>query len=190
MPRLLSFPRKTRRFEALLVPHLEHLYRLAYRWCGNREDAEDLVQELVIKLYPRLDELERLERARTWLARVLYNLYVDEVRRRQRSPLVQAVAESEAVLSELSCDRPEPGLLAEGDELQMRLLQALRGINPDQRVVVTLHDVEGYTLEEIEQIIDTPLGTLKSRLHRARRALRDALDREPFPTPRRVNEQR
>lgn len=70
--------------------------------------------------------------------------------------------------------------------LQERLLDALRRLNPEQRAVVAMHDIEGYTLEELEKILEAPLVTLKSRLHRARAALRQALEMEPSAAPERV----
>ena len=82
-------------FEDLLRPQVEYLYRLAWRFTGSVADAEDLVQDVLIKLFPRTEELLGIERLRPWLARVLYNQYVDSVRQRARSPIVELVTGSE-----------------------------------------------------------------------------------------------
>src|SRR6266481_1462055 len=80
-------------FEVLLRPQVEYLYRLAWRFTGSVADAEDLVQDVLIKLYPRTQELLGIQRLRPWLARVLYHQYVDSVRQRARSPIVELVTD-------------------------------------------------------------------------------------------------
>jgi RNA polymerase sigma-70 factor (ECF subfamily) len=176
------------RFEALLRPHVDYLYRLAWRFTGNRADAEDLVQDLLLKLYPRTDELAAVEALRPWLARVLYRQFVDRVRSRDRRPGLDPALADDAVLERLPSEAEGPEARAERARWQERILAALQQLNPEQRAVVAMHDVEGYTLEELETILDTPLGTLKSRLHRARRRLRELLPMEPFADRERVNE--
>ena len=157
-------------FEALLRPHLDRLYRLAYRFTGTRHDAEDLVQELCLRLYDRLDVLRALESPRPWLARALHNLFVDEARRARRSP-VQAVGE----LPEVASEAAGPDRQAAAALTLERIAAALEHLPPEQRAVLAWHDIEGYTLEELADSHDLPLGTLKSRLHRARAALKDRL---------------
>jgi RNA polymerase sigma factor (sigma-70 family) len=154
-------------FEALLRPHLDRLYRLAYRFTGARADAEDLVQELCVRLYPRLEELRALDHAAPWLARALHNLFVDQARRAGRSPL-QAVDE----LPEVPSDAPGPDDQVALDLTLDRIEAALARLPADQRAVLAWHDIEGYTLEELADSHELPLGTLKSRLHRARAALK------------------
>jgi RNA polymerase sigma-70 factor (ECF subfamily) len=186
MARLPLF-RRTRvsaaQFEGLLRPHLEFLYRLAWRFSGSVADAEDLVQDMLLKLYPRAAQIASIEQLRPWLARVLYRQYVDLVRRRARSPEEPADLEALEAAAALE-DGPESR--AERGELRARLLAALDGLNAEQRAVVVMHDVEGYSLEELESILDAPLGTLKSRLHRARERLRARLGLEPSGDGERV----
>jgi RNA polymerase sigma-70 factor (ECF subfamily) len=174
------FRRHPPSFEQLLRPHLDRLYRLAFRFTGARDDAEDLVQELCTRLLPRLDDLQRLERPGPWLARALHNLYVDQVRHRARSP-VETVDEPPDVAAPGPDIEQLAGLTAE------RIAAALAQLPAEQRAVVAWHDIEGYTLEELADSQDLPLGTLKSRLHRGRAALRRLL-REPFGGPGRVEE--
>ena len=177
-------------FEALLGPHMSYLYRLAYRFCGDPDDAEDLVQDLLTKLYARPLELGQLEQLRPWLARVLYRMYVDRCRSTARSPVLRAGS----VASDADqCYHPGPGpeRETEFEALQQRLHEALQQLNPDQRAVVILHDIEGYTLSELQYVLEVPLGTLKSRLNRAHAQLRQRLETqtesvEPFPKHQRL----
>jgi len=175
----MKFFRRTS-FDTLLRPHLERLYRLAFRFTGSRDDAEDLVQELCARLLPDVETLRALERPGPWLARALHNLYVDQVRRRARSP-VDSVDE----VPDVESGNPGPEELAASDLTLERIAAALAQLPPEQRAVIAWHDIEGYTLEELADARDLPLGTLKSRLHRARAGLRRLL-REPFSGPGRV----
>jgi RNA polymerase sigma factor (sigma-70 family) len=179
------------KFEDLLRPQVEYLYRLAWRFTGSVADAEDLVQDVLLKLYPRTRELLDIEQLRPWLAKVLYRQYIDFVRERARSPLAELAADSEGEdnpLDTLPAVEGGPEDHAELSQLRERILAALERLSPEQRAVVAMHDVEGYSLEELATILETPLGTLKSRLHRARQRLRTLLPMEPFPAGERVND--
>ena len=174
-------------FESLLAPHMDNLYRLAYRFTGQRHDAEDLVQELLLKLYPKHSQLQEIEQLRPWLARTLYNLYIDTIRRQQRSALGNIDFDSEAELEALIDHAPEPEKRLELDDTGNRIAAALEQLKEPQRALIILHDMEGYTLAELAEILPHPIGTLKSRLHRARRQLRDLLSTEPFASERRFS---
>lgn len=175
-------------FEELLQPHLQQLYKLAYRFTGQRADAEDLVQDVVVKLYPRLQEMQKIEKLGPWLARVLYRHFVDRVRSKQRSPLY-LVDKDESVLDDYRDEMPDPAENVEAVLLQNRLQGALNQLNEDQHALMILHDVEGYTLNEIHNMFDVSIGTLKSRLNRARSRLRELLkNMEPFGVIKRVKD--
>src|SRR6266850_1731908 len=137
-------------------------------------------------LRPQVEYLYR----RPWLARVLYHQYVDSVRQRARSPVVELVTDEseDSPLDALPETKDGPEERAERSGQRERILRALDRLNPEQRAVVAMHDVEGYTLEELEKVLETPLGTLKSRLHRARQRLRALLPMEPFSPGERVKE--
>jgi RNA polymerase sigma factor (sigma-70 family) len=173
-------------FESLMRPHLRHLYQTAYRFTGSQADAEDLVQEVLVKLYSRVDELRTVEQLRPWLTRVLYRQFVDEWRRRGRSGEqveprhdYDGAEASLDPMDRLPSETPGPEQEAERRLDLARLEMALSKLNPDQRALVVLHDMEGNTLEELSPVLDCPLGTLKSRLHRARNRLRLELGMEP-----------
>jgi len=172
------FRTRAGRFDSLLRPCLDDLYRLALRLTCNEHDAEDLVQDLAIRLYPRLDELEKVECLRPWLARVLHNLYIDSIRKSRRRPHGYVDHESDRHLAELHDQCAGPERCFELDGLQGELEASLSRLSEEHRYVVIMHDMEGYTLNELTGILDVPLGTLKSRLHRARRLLRDMLGTE------------
>jgi RNA polymerase sigma-70 factor (ECF subfamily) len=163
------------RFAALVEPHYEVLYRAAYRLTRSTHDAEDLTQEVCVRAYPRLSQLERLEKPRAWLLRVMYRLFVDWTRRYERTHVesmetvdMEALESGEAGPAELV------DLLLDGRHLDL----AWQRLDREQRGLLALHDVEGYTLAELNQITGLKEGTLKSRLHRARVRLGKLLRRE------------
>ena len=173
-------------FEDLVGPHIDHLYRLAYRFTGSREDAEDLVQDLLVKLYGRHKEINTIEKLRPWLARVLYRLFIDKTRQASRSVLT--VVDSDVAPDEQIATEGATESVAEGVFTREKIQQAFACLNEDQRALLALHDIEGYTLNELVNVLDAPLGTLKSRLNRSRAKLRQELaTMEPFGTARRVN---
>jgi RNA polymerase sigma factor (sigma-70 family) len=169
-------------FERLLRPHVPALYRSAYRWTGAVDRAEDLVQQLLVRLFPRLAELRALEQVRPWALRVMYRIFVDELRRTRASPVqfgADATDDGAGVADEAWLDPgPEPAELVEQQLTQERLLRAWEQLGEEHRAVLSMHDIEDYTLPELAQIMDIPLGTLKSRLHRARARLRALLAEE------------
>ena len=187
MAKILAFTSKRTEqahFERMMRPHLEQLYRVAYRFTGSPHDAEDLVQDLLIKIYPRREELKKVEKLRPWLVRVMYNLFIDNQRRHSRSPVHLAVDNNEndeglGPLEQITaCESTNPETASVRDSDIHQLQAALSHLSDDHRLVLSLHDIEGYTLEEMTGIVGCPIGTLKSRLHRARARLRELLEDE------------
>jgi RNA polymerase sigma factor (sigma-70 family) len=178
-------------FERLLREHVPALYRSAHRWTGTADRAEDLVQQLLIRLYPRLPELRELDQLRPWALRVMYRIFVDELRRERASPVqfgIEAPSDAELPGDEDAWLDPAPGPaeLAEQELTQERVVRAWELLGEEHRVVLTMHDIEDYTLPELARIMDIPLGTLKSRLHRARARLRELLAAERIAAADRV----
>lgn len=171
------------RFERLLRPHIDTMYRFAYRLCGSRDGAEELVQAFLTRLFPKLDKVEEIENLSPWLCRGLYNLYVDDYRRLQRE---NTIFDTDEITDLASDDTDTTFVRASNTELSSRIESALDQLNPDQRLLVLLHDSEGYTLEELSRILQVPLGTLKSRLNRAHTRLKNTLSTEPFDDSVRV----
>jgi RNA polymerase sigma-70 factor (ECF subfamily) len=165
-------------FEALVRPHLEGLFRLAYRFTRSREDAEDLVQGLLVKLLAQPERLGEVEQLGPWLARSLYYFYVDHQRQRRRAEagLGVRVADEAALAGVVDEQREGPEQAAERGQLGRRLEAALGRLSAEHRALIALHDVEGYKLEELAGMLELPIGTLKSRLHRGRAHLRWLLE--------------
>lgn len=166
-------------FDSILRPQLDRLYRLAFRLTGSKPEAEDLFQDVLLKAYTRLDHLLDLEQPGAWLCRVMYNHFIDNRRRFARARLFSV---SEAQLGESGLESLPGSLDPERDADRLinitRLERALAKLSDAHRLAVLLHDTEGYKLEEIQQITGDPVGTIKSRLHRARARLRALLDED------------
>jgi RNA polymerase sigma-70 factor (ECF subfamily) len=164
-------------FERLMRPHLRRLHRLACRLTGSASDAEDLLQDVLIRLFERANELSSIADLRPWTSRVLYNRYIDSRRRaRKRRFEIAAANANESVnfvMESAAASTPGPEEEALRSFEVRRLDSALSRLSDDHRIVVLLHDAEGCTLEEIASMTGNPLGTVKSRLHRARERLRE-----------------
>jgi RNA polymerase sigma-70 factor (ECF subfamily) len=179
----IPFLNRSQHFEALVRPHVTALYRFAYRLLRDRADAEDLVQDVLTKLYARTGEMTEVRDLKPWLLRVVYHQFVDVLRKRRRS--VVSVSEMNSLeVPDLARD-PEHSF--DVTQTARRVSHAVARLSRDQQVLVSLHLIDGCTLEEVSQVLDVPLGTLKSRLHRARAQLKKILQLEPFPPSERVN---
>jgi len=167
-------------FEELIRPHFDAMYASAYRLTANAADAEDLVQDVCMKTFPRLDEFKALEHPRSWLLRVLYRRFIDMTRSKKRSPLaLVAVTEDDSdPLAAIASEEPGPAEQADGLFGEERLQRAWKHLDAEHRALLALHDIEGRSLNELEAITGLPQGTLKSRLHRARIRLGRFLTRE------------
>ncbi len=166
-------------FARLIAPHLDALFRAAYRLTGNRADAEDLVQDVCVRAYANLEALEKLERPKAWLMKIQYRVFVDGARRRCRSPLRATADDLDA-----TCVSSDPGLeeIAEGSLAERRILDAWSRLDKEQRALLALH-VEGYTLAELQSITELSTDVLKARLYRARVRLGKLLATERAATP-------
>jgi RNA polymerase sigma factor (sigma-70 family) len=186
--KLIPFRSRANGFEALMAPYIEPLYRLAYRFAGSRHDAEDLVQELLVRLYPKYAELNKVRELRPWLARSLRNLHIDRIRSQQRSALGNSDPDSDTLLETVPDPHSNPESSAIQDDRAAQIAQALDQLSEAHRTLIIMHDMEDYTLPELAEVFELPLGTMKSRLHRARQNLRELLQREPSEHSRRVKE--
>ena len=167
-------------FTALVRPHLDRLYRLAFRLTGTREDAQDLLQDVMLKLYPQVERLAAIDTPVTWLSRVLYNQFIDD-QRRYAARRLHLLSDAELSANPDLAPANELGTedLADSEFTMRRLEAAVAQLGEEQRVIISLHDIEGYTLSEIAEITGISLGTLKSRRFRARQRLQDLLSNGP-----------
>ncbi|WP_449650381.1 RNA polymerase sigma factor SigE [Tessaracoccus sp.] len=154
----------------LVSDHTAQVYRLAYRLTGNKFDAEDLTQDVFVRVFKSIHAFKpgTLE---GWLHRITTNLFLDGARRRQRIRMDALSIAPEHVWG--SATGPED-LHLDG-ELDSDVAHALDALNPEQRVAVVLCDIEGLSYEEISEVLDIKLGTVRSRIARGRAQLRQAL---------------
>lgn len=178
-----------------MQPHLQAMHGFAFRLTGHGPDAEDLVQDVIVKLYPRMAELEAVDQLRSWLNRVLYRQFIDNTRKKGRQadrPLSDLVDPDRqaSYLDTIASESPLPEEVLELGRLRPRLRQVLDELPPDHRTLLLLHDVDSWRLEDIAVVLDIPVGTIKSRLHRCRAALRKKLQegKEPFVQPDRLDQ--
>ena len=152
--------------------HADRVYRLAYRLTGNQHDAEDLTQETFVRVFRSLASY-RPGTFEGWLHRITTNLFLDMVRRRSRIRM-EALPEDSDRLPGLG---PEPEQVFSDTHLDPLLQEALDELPPEFRAAVVLCDVEGLSYEEIGATLGVKLGTVRSRIHRGRAALRNSLER-------------
>ena len=180
--RIAAEARDRARFEDEALALADQVYRVARRLVGTREEAEDLVQETYARAFRSWRSFTPGTNMRAWLLRILTNLNVDRGRRIQRSPQTQPLEESDYYLAnKLASAAGEEAL--EQDQVVERMSQdaivnALADIQPQFRDVVVLVDIGDFTYADAAQILDVPIGTVMSRLHRGRRALKQKLAEE------------
>jgi RNA polymerase sigma factor (sigma-70 family) len=161
-------------FEALIKPHITPLYKTAYRLVGKREAAEDLVQEVLVKLYPKTAEMEKIEALGPWLRKVLYRQFIDEWRKKTRRPEIQ-LSEVTGEIARIKHPDDGPEKMTERIQIRENLQEALNALDDRHRLVVILHMVEGYTLNEMAEIYNVSSETLKTQLRRAKARLKNYL---------------
>lgn len=167
------------RFETAVAPHFEALHRTALRLTRRRADAEDLVQDVCLKAFAKLQDLEAAERPLAWLLHVQYRLFVDGTRRRTRSPVRPLPDGAEPDLW-IPSEEPGPDDVVAGLDDGRALEQAWTRLDEAQRAVLALH-AEGYSLGEIARIAGISNNAVSARLHRARMRLGRLLKRAAGP---------
>ncbi|MCH8494971.1 MAG: sigma-70 family RNA polymerase sigma factor [Balneolales bacterium] len=170
--------KKQQDFRAEMIPHLDALYNFALRLTTDPTDAEDLVQDTIVKAFRFFNSYEKGTNAKAWLFRILKNSYINNYRKKSKQPhqvdYDEVSTYYETVRSEQS-DTTDMEDIMYRELLDDQVTRALEKLPEDFRTVVLLCDVEGFTYEEIANMLDVPIGTIRSRLHRGRNLLRAAL---------------
>ncbi len=162
-------------FGKLALKYQDRVYNLTLPIVGNPEDALDVTQETFIQALSHLEGFRRTSRFYTWLYRIAYNCAVGALRRRRRAVSVDAVVEEFGDSFESCVEAPDARSIRSDN---VRILRAALAKLPDEyRIPLTLREIEGANYEQIADTLSVPIGTVRSRLHRARAALREALER-------------
>jgi len=170
---------KRRAFEAEALPHMDALLRTGLRLTKNQSDAEDLVQEAFTKAYRFWDKFEPGSNCRAWLFKIMTNIFINNYRSKSRSPLTANLDEIDdnylygQLAGADSSDNPEKDFFAK--ILDDDVKRAIDNLPDDFRLVAVLSFLEGFSYQEIADIADLQLGTVKSRLHRGRKLLQTEL---------------
>lgn len=164
-------------FEELISLYEKKIYNYCYRMTDSREDAEDLTQEVFIKVYRGLKSFKGNSSFSTWIYRIAYNTCVDKYRKNKRINVVSLNSGNDEDAGEIELVSGDP--LPEDEVIQKerykRLQVHIAALKPEYKTVIILRDIQNYSYEEIAQILQLPLGTVKSHISRARAALCDAL---------------
>ncbi len=165
-------------FEQLMAAHESRMYAVALRMCGNREDAQDCLQEAMLRVYRAMSSFKGQSSFSTWVYRITMNSCLDELRRRKSrtATSLDAMLENGFAPSDES-DTPEQNSLR--NEQRRVMERAIANLPEDMRAAVVLRDIQGCSYEEIAQALSANVGTIKSRISRGREKLRAALSEQP-----------
>jgi RNA polymerase sigma factor (sigma-70 family) len=165
-------------FNQEFMPHINSMYNFAYRLTLDADDAKDLLQDTYLKAFRFIDSFQQGTNAKAWLFRILKNSFINDYRKKSKEPSKVDYQEVETFYNSEDVDRQiTPDLRVEalqdmiGDEISV----ALNSLDVDFRTVIILCDLEGFKYEEMAKILDIPIGTVRSRLHRARNLLKEKL---------------
>jgi RNA polymerase sigma-70 factor (ECF subfamily) len=170
-------------FAQLLAAHKDKLYRVAFRMTGHAEDAQDLLQDALVEAYRSFKKFQRGSYFDKWLYRIMTNTFIDRQRHRKRVGHVDSLDSpirgdgEEFGNREIPDSKSDPAVQILRGEYSESVQRALDCLTPEFRMVLILSDVEEFSYEEISEIMGTPIGTVRSRLHRARAEVRQKLIR-------------
>jgi RNA polymerase sigma-70 factor (ECF subfamily) len=171
---------KNQVFQEEMLPHLDSMYNFAFRLTLDEDDAKDLVQDTYLKAFRFINSFEKGTNAKAWLFKILKNSFINDFRKKSKEPSkvdyqeVETFYNSEEFDTEIEATsdlRSEAVQDLIGDEVAT----AINSLEVDFRIAIILCDIEGFTYEEMAKILDIPIGTVRSRLHRARGLLKEKL---------------
>jgi RNA polymerase sigma-70 factor (ECF subfamily) len=165
-------------FHTEFMPHINSMHNFAYRLTLDSDDANDLVQDTYLKAYRFIDSFQQGTNAKAWLFRILKNSFINDYRKKSKEPSKVDYQEVETYYNSDDVDRQiTPDLRVESlqDMIGDEISNALNSLEVDFRTVIILCDLEGFKYDEMAKILDIPIGTVRSRLHRARNLLKEKL---------------
>lgn len=165
-------------FDHEFLPHIHSMYNFGYRLTLDRDDAKDLVQDTYFKAFRFIESFQRGTNAKAWLFRILKNSFINDYRKKIKEPNKVDYQEVESFYNSDDVDRQITSDLrvdALKDMIGDEISNALNALDVDFRTVIILCDLEGFKYEEMAKILDIPIGTVRSRLHRARQLLKEKL---------------
>lgn len=164
----------TLEFEREAVPHMSSLQNFAFKLTGDDDDANDLLQETYLRAYRFFDKFEKGTNCKAWLYRIMKNLYINSYKKKTSGPISVDYEEIENFYENVKPSNTDDSHLEKemfDNLLDDEITAALEGLPEEFRTVIILSDLEGYTYEEIAEFVNCPVGTVRSRLHRARKML-------------------
>lgn len=171
---------KLRIFENEFMPHIQPMYNFAYRLTFDEDDAKDLVQDTYLKAFRFAESFQEGTNAKAWLFRILKNSFINDFRKKSKQPAKVDYQEVEDYYNSDQVDEKHTTDLridSMKDMIGDEVTSALNSLAVDFRTVIILCDLEGFTYEEMAKILDIPVGTVRSRLHRARNLLKEKLQK-------------
>lgn len=173
-------PDQTAIFESMVKTYEKSLFQFAFRLCGNHHEAQDLLQESLYRAYKSFSRFESGTAFDRWLYQIIHNLFIDHYRKKKRRPIFSSIDEPlQHLESEKSIDLPDwstnPESEAVRGELGRQIQRGLAELSPEYRAAVILCDIQGLSYEEISQVLNCSIGTVRSRIHRGRKTLRRLL---------------
>lgn len=166
-------------FEILIEAYQKKIFNLAYRILGNYDDAGDQAQEALIRIFKSIANFKEQSSFSTWVYRITTNVCLDEIRKKKNKRVLsldeEIHVEDGEMKRQIISDDPLPDEIAEREELRSIVSSAIESLPEEQRIVITLRDIQGLSYEEIAEVLDCPSGTVKSRINRARQALKFVL---------------
>jgi len=169
---------KQKMFNTEFMPHINSMYNFAYRLTLDQDDSKDLLQDTYLKAYRFIDSFQQGTNAKAWLFRILKNSFINDYRKKSKEPSKVDYQDVENYYNSEDVDRQiTPDLRVESlrDMIGDEISNALNALDVDFRTVIILCDLEGFKYDEMAKILDIPIGTVRSRLHRARNLLKDKL---------------
>jgi RNA polymerase sigma-70 factor (ECF subfamily) len=167
-------------FEKLVSLYSKKIYNYCYRMAGNKEDAEDILQDVFVKAYRSLNGFRRNSQFSTWLYRIAYNACIDHHRKKKivTVPVLGVDEEGRQLVTEIASDGPSLEEQVLSNERKLAVQKAIAKLRPEYRTVILLREIDGLSYDEIACVLNIPLGTVKSYISRARETLRASLIHE------------